>query len=175
MLIALLTAVRLPTNNFIAEIGMTQVHEWGPHVWKILHYHAEYAGNSLLIIDEIRAWTSLLRHTEGVLACATCRQHYRAWRQAHPIEEFVGRDRGTFHEMLRKWLWELHESVNAKKDVQFPFEQLSIYKELPRQEVFQSMATLKVVLQKAVLHRQVNPTHVAEWMRALKFLQKLMF
>ncbi len=77
--------------------------------------------------------------------------------------------------MLRKWLWELHESVNAKKDVAFPFEQLSIYKDMSREEVVQSISTLKVVLQKAVLHRQVNPTHVAEWMRALKFLQKLMF
>ena len=156
---------------------MAQVYEWGPHVWKILHYHAEYAGNSLLILDEIRAWLSLLRHTEGVLACATCRQHYRSWRQAHPIEEFVGRDRDTFREMLRKWLWELHESVNAKKTlaIHYPIEELATYKQLPREEVFQSISTLKVILQKAVLHRQVNPTHVAEWMRALKFLQKLMF
>jgi hypothetical protein len=154
---------------------MAQIYEWGPHIWKILHYHAEHAGNSLLILDEIRAWLSLLRHTEGVLACAACRQHYRTWRQTHPIEEFVGRDRDTFRDLLRKWLWELHESVNTKKDVAFPFEQLSIYKDMSREEVLQSISTLKVVLQKAVLHRQVNPTQVAEWMRALKFLQKLMF
>ena len=94
---------------------MTQVQEWGPHIWKILHYHAEYAGNSVLLADEIRAWTSLLRNTEGVLACAVCREHYRAWRAAHAVEEFIGAGKYSFQELLRRWLWDLHEYVNDRK------------------------------------------------------------
>lgn len=158
---------------------MSQIQEWGPHIWKILHYHAEYAGSSSLLTDEIRAWTSLLKHTEGVLACPLCREHYKGWRTAHPVEEFLRRDKDTFRELLRKWLWDLHEYVNDQKDVpvekRLPFEALSAYKELSRQEIGQSISTLKEVLQKSVLHRQVNPIYVTEWFRALKFLQKLMF
>jgi hypothetical protein len=52
---------------------------------------------------------------------------------------------------------------------------LATYKETSRQEILQSISTLKDILQKASLHRQVNPIYVAEWLRALKFLQKLMF
>jgi len=156
---------------------MTQVQDWGPHIWKILHYHAECAGASVLLADEIRAWTSLLRHTEGVLACATCREHYRAWRSTHPVEEFIGRDKDTFRDLLRRWLWDLHEYVNDTKEVpperRLPFEQLGAYKEMPRQEILQSISTLKDVFQKAVQYRQINPTYVTEWLRALKFLQKL--
>jgi hypothetical protein len=158
---------------------MTQVQDWGPHIWNILHYHAEYAGSSVLLADEIRAWTSLLRHTEGVLACAVCREHYRAWRSAHPLEDFIGQDKDTFRDLLRRWLWDLHEYVNATKEVpvdrRLPFDQLSIYKEIPRQEIFQSISTLKEILQRALLHRQVNPIYPTEWFRALKFLQKLIF
>jgi hypothetical protein len=158
---------------------MTQVQDWGPHIWKILHYHAEYAGGSVLLADEIRAWTALLRHTEGVMACATCREHYRTWRTSHPVEEFIGRDKDTFRELLRRWLWDLHEYVNDTKEVpadrRLPFEGLGAYKEIPRQEILQSISTLKDVLQKATLYRQVNPMFVTEWLRALKFLQKLMF
>jgi len=158
---------------------MTQVQEWGPHIWKILHYHAEYAGNSVLLADEIRAWTSLLRNTEGVLACAVCREHYRAWRAAHAVEEFIGAGKYSFQELLRRWLWDLHEYVNDRKDVpaeqRLPFEKLVTYKDIPRQEIFQSISTLKGILQKAALHRQVNPVYVTEWLRALKFLQKLIF
>lgn len=158
---------------------MTQVQEWGPHIWNILHYHAEYAGSSVLLADEIRAWTSLLRHTEGILACALCREHYRTWRAAHPVDEFIGRDKDTFRELLRRWLWDLHEYVNTTKDVpadrRLPFEQLDMYKQIPRQEILQRISTLKDVLQKAAQYRQVNPMIVTEWLRALKFLQKLMF
>ena len=157
---------------------MAQIQEWGPHIWKILHYHAEYAGGSLLLADEIRAWINLLRRTEGVLACAVCREHYREWLLRHPVEEFLGKDKHVFRETVRRWLWDLHEHVNDKKLVAAgerpSFEDVSrIYKNIPRQEIFQSVQTLKGVLQKAVLHRQVNGLHVTEWFRIVKFLQKI--
>ena len=159
---------------------MTQVHEWGPHMWKILHYHAEYAGASILLADEIRAWIAVLRNTEGVLACAVCRDHYKAWKQGHPLEEFVGRDRDTFKHLLRRWLWDLHETVNQNKDVppegRLGFDELStVYKGIHRYEIAESITTLKELFQKSVLHRQLNALYVKEWLRTLSFLQKLMF
>ena len=121
----------------------------------------------------------VLRNTEGVLACAACRNHYKVWKQAHPLEEFVGRDKYSFKEMLRRWIWELHESVNDDKQVpaerRMPFERLISYKEIPRYEIAQSIATLKDLFQKSVLHRQLNAVYVKEWLRTLNFLQKLMF
>jgi len=156
---------------------MTQVHEWGPHIWKLLHYHAEYAGASVLLADEIRAWMAVLKTTEGVLACATCREHYRTWRQHHPTEEFIGKDKETFRELLRRWLWDLHESVNQDKGVpperRIPFDELKRYREIPRYEIIQSMSTLKDIFQTAILHRQLNPLAVKEWLRIFTFLQKL--
>ena len=158
---------------------MAQVYEWGPHIWKILHYHAEYAGNSVLLVDEIRAWTGLLRKTEGILACPLCREHYRNWKQAHPLEDFTGIDRDSFKESLRTWLWNLHESVNEEKDVpmdrRISLEGLSMYKDIPRQEITQSISTLKEIFSRAVLYRQLNPVYVQDWLRTLSFLQKLLF
>ena len=158
---------------------MAQIHEWGPHIWKILHYHAEFAGSSVLLVDEIRVWETILRHTEAVLACATCKEHYKLWKQAHPTDIFLGHDKYAFRGLIRKWLWDLHEHVNDHKAVpperRLTFEQLSTYKDIPRQEIFQSIGTLKDVFQKAVLHRQLNPVYVKEWLRSLTFLQKLIF
>lgn len=158
---------------------MSQIQEWGPHIWKILHYHAEYAGNSMLLTDEVRAWIALLKHTGAILACAVCREHYKQWRITHPLEDFLGRDKDTFRDLLRKWLWSLHECVNDEKNIpverRLAFDQLGSYKDMSRQDISQSISTLKEVLQKAALYRQVNPIYVTEWLRALKFLQKLIF
>ena len=158
---------------------MAQVYEWGPHIWKILHYHAEYAGASIMLVDEIRAWIAILKHTEAVLACAVCREHYKRWKQVHPLEEFVGLDRASFKESLRAWLWNLHESVNEEKNIpmerRITLEGLAAYKEIPRQEITQSINTLKEIFSKAILHRQLNPIYVKEWTRTISFLQKLIF
>ena len=113
-----------------------------------------------------------------MLACAVCREHYREWLVRHPIEGFLEKDKYMFRETLRRWLWDLHEDVNDKKMVPTgqrpPFEDVSrIYKNIPRQEIFQSVKTLKGVLEKAVLHRQVNGRHVTEWFRIVNFLQKI--
>jgi len=158
---------------------MAQVYEWGPHIWKILHYHAEYAGQSILLADELRAWITLLKHTEGVLACAVCRDHYKRWKQDHPVEEFLLLDRASFKEALRTWLWNLHEAVNEQKGVpmerRMSLESLVRYRDIPREDITQSIATLKDIFNKAMLHRQLNSIYVKEWLRTLSFLQKLIF
>ena len=69
--------------------------------------------------------------------------------------------------------------MNQEKDVpverRVTLEGLAAYKETPRQDIFQSIGTLKDIFSKAVLHRQLNPVYVKEWLRTLSFLQKLLF
>ena len=153
---------------------MAQIAEWGPHIWKILHTCAEHAGSSVLQIDEIRAWIQVLRLTEGALPCAMCRAHYRTWRTRHPLEEFLSYRGDIFKERLRQWIWELHEYVNVSRDISgLPIEGLAIYKAVSSQELNQSISALIPVFEKAVLHRQVNPTYVTEWRRAVILMRRL--
>ncbi len=153
---------------------MAQIVEWGPHIWKILHSCAEHAGNSILQIDEIRAWIQVLRLTEGALPCAMCRGHYKSWRTSHPLEDFLAYRGDIFRERLREWIWELHEYVNTSRDVSgFPIEGLTAYKGVTSQELNQSMTTLVRVFEKAIIHRQVNPTYVTEWRRAVTLMRRL--
>jgi outer membrane protease len=61
--------------------------------------------------------------------------------------------------------------VNATRGVGgIPIEALEeMYK---GESLNQSMSALIKIFEKAVLHRQVNPTYVAEWRRALLLLRK---
>jgi hypothetical protein len=157
---------------------MAQISEWGPHLWKVLHTLAEKGGTSVLVEDEVRTWINVLRLTEGVLPCAMCRAHYKAWRRSHPLEEFLGQRGEYFQNSLRSWLWELHNSVNIQREVapdySLSFEGLEKYKTISPKEINDSINTLIKIFEKALLHRQVNPTYVTEWRRAIAMLRKLL-
>jgi len=155
---------------------MTQVSEWGPHLWKVLHSYAERAGAykpEAQMVDEIRTWIKVLRVTEGVLPCAMCRNHYRAWRTKHPIDSLLFLRADSFKEELRKWLWGLHNQVNAMREIpELPYEELStMYADVTQQDIQQSLSTLVKLLEKAILHRQVNSNYVGEWRRAVALLR----
>jgi len=157
---------------------MAQIPEWGPHLWIVLHGYAEHAGSSIdwIQIDEIRAWIHMLRLTEGVLPCARCRAHYKEWRLQHPLEDLLTRRDEMFKEDLRRWIWGLHESVNTQRDLtadqHLPFEGLVKYKSMTSKDLQDSIQALTKVFEKAILHRQVNATYVAEWKRSLSLLRK---
>jgi len=90
------------------------------------------------------------------------------------LEDFLAYRGEMFRDRLRQWIWELHEYVNASRDISgFPIEGLAIYKDVSSQELNQSVGTLTRVFEKAILHRQVNPTYVAEWKRAIALMRKL--
>ena len=156
---------------------MAQIPEWGPHVWKLLHSMAERAGNSVLEIDEIRAWINVLRLTEGILPCAMCRDHYREWRKSHPLEEFLGSRGVFFRDRVREWLWGLHDTVNGRNDVaedaRLPLEGLSKYRDVTSKELQDTLQVIVKVFDKAVLYRQVNATYTVDWRRAVALLRKL--
>jgi len=135
---------------------------------------AERAGTSVLELDEIRAWISFLRITEGVLPCAMCRAHYKEWRQAHPLEDLLRTRREVFRAAVREWLWGLHNAVNTKREISVePLEILETYREVTRKELQDILENIVKYLGQAVIQRQVNADYVANWRRALTLLRKL--
>jgi hypothetical protein len=154
------------------QIGMALA-LWGPPLWKLLHSMAERAGTSVLELDEIRAWISFLRLTEGVLPCAMCRAHYKEWRQTHPLEDLLRARRDSFRAALREWLWGLHNAVNARREIGVEsLEILERYREVTRKEIHDTLENIVKYLGQATLQRQVNAEYVANWRRALILLRK---
>jgi len=93
---------------------------WGPPMWRLLHSLAERLGkqtNMILITDEFRAWTNFLKAVEHVIPCAKCRGHYKRWRLAHRIENFMNNSSATIRGEARLWLWGLHKEVNEERGV----------------------------------------------------------
>jgi len=155
---------------------MAQIAEWGPPMWKLLHSMAERAGQSVLALDEKRAWITLLRVTEGVIPCAMCREHYRDWRRTHPLEEFLGSHGEFFRDRVREWLWGLHDDVNARREgpvERLPLEGLQKYREISSKEIQDTLQSIIKILNKAVMHRQINASFLAEWRKAIALLRKL--
>ena len=145
-------------------------------MWKLLHSMAERAGQSILALDEKRAWINVLRLTEGVLPCAMCRGHYRDWRRAHPLEDFLGSHGEFFRKRVREWLWGLHDDVNARREgdlERLPLEGLEKYKEVSSKEIQDTLQSIIKVLNKSVLHRQINADCLAEWRKGITLLRKL--
>lgn len=155
---------------------MVQNLEWGPPLWRILHTLAERVGRQgipLLAMDEMRAWTALLRSTEGIMPCSLCRTHYRAWKHTHPLEGMAG---SGLAPLTRKWLWELHDTVNRQRGVEggVGFEQLSeIYGTKSTAELQHDIDILLNVLQRATQASQLDGVHIRQWRASLSLVRRL--
>ena len=113
----------------LAELQPINPSEWGPHLWRILHWLAEQLGNQkskLLQGDEINSWKKLLRIVANIVPCAMCKGHYSEYLKTHIDVEKIGKvDDVERRELIRRWLWELHEDVNMRREVEgVPFESL---------------------------------------------------
>ena len=125
-------------QKMMLDITAPSPSEWGPHLWKMLHWLVERSGQQkarLLQDDELVAWTQLLKLLSKTLPCALCKGHYTAYMKTHfdldilkstpPLIENKRRD------LLRRWIWELHEDVNHRRECvanTVPYELLeSIY------------------------------------------------
>jgi hypothetical protein len=94
---------------------------WGPLLWSILHTAAEHLGKArpaLLQTDETNRWMFFLKSVEAVMPCKVCRKHYEEWLKTSPISQFTLLRGAELRERSRKWLYTLHEKVNAGKGVQ---------------------------------------------------------
>jgi hypothetical protein len=147
--------------------------EWGPPLWRILHTLAERLGRQaspILVADETRLWAQLLKGVEAVMPCAICRGHYAAWKKAHPFQ----------HGESRKWLWDLHEAVNARRGVapeaRVAFADLTaIYgARRTRMDLQEDIRIFLAILQKAALTGAVDGGHVRVWKGVLATLRSLL-
>lgn len=100
---------------------MSKNKEWGPPLWKILHGLTESLGQQtipMLATDEVHELVFLLRDLEKVMPCALCRGHYHTWRKNNPIENLTTLRGIQLRETTRKWLYDLHETVNRSRGIE---------------------------------------------------------
>lgn len=155
--------------------------QWGPHLWRILHQCAERLGKqptTLLAADETRAWASLLRRTEGIMPCGQCRKHYGEWRRAHPPEGLESYRGDQLRGEARKWLWELHEAVNTRKEVSSgvnleAIEGLYGPAALGKNDLIKELEALQKSIQLALQQGRINGLYWREWLNRLRFLRSL--
>ncbi len=100
---------------------MAQNKEWGPIFWSVLHTLAEQLGKPRAPInqtDEVNTWILLLKSVEVAMPCQMCREHYHAWLGKHPVTVFTSLRGMPLREAARKWLYDLHEDVNQRRQVE---------------------------------------------------------
>lgn len=89
---------------------------WGPLLWRILHTVVEQLGksqNAVLQTDEVQKWIHMMKAVEHTMPCALCRNHYKEWLIKHPLSALSSLRGLPFREGARKYVWQLHETVNA--------------------------------------------------------------
>ena len=87
---------------------------WGPSGWRILH-SITFSYNPIKDKSAVRELFTMLPY---VLPCKFCRTSLQEYMEADPLEPtLVSRD------SLTRWLWRIHNSVNAKlRDQKLPVE-----------------------------------------------------
>lgn len=105
-----------------AEAHPVNPSEWGPPLWRILHWLAEQVGqqnSKILQADENEAWKRLFRILAQVLPCAMCRGHYLNYMKGHFDLDKISNTTNQIekYELIRRWLFELHEDVNVRRGV----------------------------------------------------------
>ncbi|AAR26923.1 FirrV-1-B48 [Feldmannia irregularis virus a] len=84
---------------------------WGPHGWKFLHYVAHGCPDHPSH-EEIQKYVAFFTSLQDVLPCTLCRNSYSSYLITNPIRANTKKD-------LCRWLWEIHNMVNAKLGVTY--------------------------------------------------------
>jgi hypothetical protein len=175
-------AAARPNRQFCGLEAMTvQNAQWGPPLWRILHGLAERLGRqtaAILVADETRAWTQFLRATEAAMPCAMCRGHYREWRKQRPFEQIAAAASlggEEYRNTARRWLWELHEAVNDRREVgaESRVDWLSLEETYRKQGIQENVEILLRLLQQAALEGQIDGAAVREWRGRLAMVRRL--
>lgn len=127
------------------RINVPENMEWGPIFWKLLHALAERAGTAPmpgLRGDETRAWVAVIGTLPKTLPCEDCRNHLAAYLTCHPFE--LPEDYSQINAYVRRWLYDLHESVNERLGKQsYDFATLStIYRPVKLKPTFDILQVL---------------------------------
>jgi len=152
----------------LANMKAPQTSEWGPLVWKMLHWMSLKVGvqkAKILQDDETQGWIALLKGLGNILPCAQCRIHYKEFYIAHidiKLLKTCGEGEAK-QKLISRWLYDLHENVNQRKSVEsgIIFESLGeLYKDINFSEVRTQFSDILVrALQQNIVLRE----HVLQW------------
>ena len=159
---------------------MSNPKEWGPPFWRILHTLADRLGrqtNYIGIQDERRVWMLFLRSVELVLPCAKCKQHFRSWKQRHPVEQANSLAGEQLRSWAKEWFYSLHKEVNDEKDVISPDreEVWKLFQARTLRDQQDDIRFLNDQLLKAMQLRLVDPPVVHTFRNNLSMIQRLVF
>jgi len=152
----------------LANMKAPQTTEWGPLLWKMLHWMSLKVGMQkakILQDDETQSWTQLLKGLGNILPCAQCRIHYKEFYAEHidiKLLKTCGEGEAK-QKLISRWLYDLHEKVNQRKSVESGviFESLSdLYKDTNFLDVRTQFSDILVrALQQNIVLRE----HVLQW------------
>ena len=90
---------------------------WGPVLWAVLHALANRSGKvstPLFRDDERRQWIKLINDLPKIIPCPNCREHAEVWILLNPSTAIKTLSDADLHEWLVNWVYNFHESVNAR-------------------------------------------------------------
>lgn len=93
---------------------------FGPPAWRILHGLAARLGRQskpLLAQQEAYEWIAVLVSLQPVLPCEVCQGHYKQWLGRRNPEQFRRLRGSELRAAAERWVWDLHEAVNARRGV----------------------------------------------------------
>lgn len=147
--------------------------EWGPNAWELLHGLAEKVGHQQhisMIRDERNEMTILLKTFWHLLPCKKCQEHYREWLVRHPPDRFLSNTTEDMQDGFRKWLYELHNSVNQRNEGTIEFPEEALQETYSHVNLRECANKLKTVYQRGVQSHVLKPE---EWKKAWKHLDLL--
>jgi hypothetical protein len=152
---------------------MVSPSDWGPKTWELLHGIAERIGNQkhlTLARDEINHLRLTLRHFSDLMPCQKCQSHYREWLSSHPPESWLRGPSMDIQESLRKWLYELHEDVNNRREIVSGITLESLESKYSSVNLRECATFLKSFYSRGVDQRVLKPL---EWKNAWRHLDLL--
>ena len=116
------------------------------------------------------------------MPCALCRKHYGEWRKAHSIEGFAAWRGEQLREECRKWVWELHDTVNRRKAVESGEELKTkvslddvkgMYEKMGKDDLTKEYNALHKVIQAAIPQGLLAGAYWREWVARFRFLRSI--
>jgi hypothetical protein len=149
---------------------------WGPIFWNLFHRLAEYSGCFPDVVrndDELYAWTNIMKYQKGVMPCALCSNHFDAYVKKNPLAT-IKKLRGTERkEFLRRWVYNIHSEVNARKQVANPVSYEMLEGMYKGQKVVDLVKSLETMMNYAVEKKQATYASVVQWKNNLAKLRGL--
>lgn len=150
---------------------MANPKEWGPVLWKIIHYSMEHLGNQtnkLLQNDEIHAYKKFVIQIKYILPCKICKIHYSK-HLLHHKKEIVYSELKSY---AKRFFYTIHDEVNKEKDViSIEYDMLeTLYGTMTKSEFHSCLKEFESLFQKYKLYHYVEIEAVRDFLKALQLL-----